>query len=43
MRLFELLDEWIKIGPQPFYVKSVSLELSQEDGFTMDIDFINFN
>jgi hypothetical protein len=26
----------------PFYVKSVMFELSQEDGFTMDIDFINF-
>lgn len=26
----------------PFYVKSVSFMMDQEDGFTMDIDFINF-
>lgn len=26
----------------PFYVKSVTFNLSQEDGFEMDIDFVNF-
>jgi hypothetical protein len=26
----------------PFYVKSVNFELSQDDGFTMSVDFINF-
>lgn len=26
----------------PFYVKSVNFELSQDDGFEMNIDFINF-